>query len=82
MSDMLHLKTIQLLSTPQAATRIGVRPATMRTWRSQGRGPKWVSAGRLVRYDIQDIDRWISEHRFQDTISARIAREKEMEAAR
>jgi transposase-like protein len=38
------------LSNEQTATILGVKPETLATWRSQGRGPKYRKTGRHVEY--------------------------------
>lgn len=45
-----------LLSTVQAATRLGLRPCTLEKWRCVGGGPLYVKLGRAVKYRTVDID--------------------------
>jgi hypothetical protein len=40
--------------------RTGLPVATLRTWRSLGRGPRYIKVGRRVLYDIAAVDRWLS----------------------
>ena len=48
------------LSTAQAAARIGVTPATLRSWRFRGKGPAYhKSSPRRVFYLATDVDEWI-----------------------
>lgn len=47
-----------LLTTEQAAAWLGVQPYTLRRWRSDGRGPRWVRVGRLSRYRLDDLAAW------------------------
>ena len=44
-----------LLSTPEAATKLGVSPATLVDWRFRRKGPKYTKIGRLIRYRDQDL---------------------------
>lgn len=48
-----------LLNDVQAAPLLGVRPATLRSWRSRGIGPDYHKLGpgtrSAVRYDVADI---------------------------
>ncbi|MGW0821777.1 helix-turn-helix domain-containing protein [Streptomyces sp. NPDC002845] len=45
---------------PGIATRLGVRPGTIRTWRNQGRGPRtWRLNGRIVS-SIADIEKYLA----------------------
>jgi excisionase family DNA binding protein len=54
---------IRLLKTKDAAEYLGLSVRTLENWRYQGRGPKCVLMGRTVRYDLQDLDAWVSSHR-------------------
>ena len=46
-----------LLNTRQVAKRYGVRAQTVRRWRVEGQGPKFVRiGGRLIRYRIEDLE--------------------------
>lgn len=57
---------INLISTKQTAAALGVKLQTLRAWRMQGRGPRYVRLGdnRLgrVAYRPEDIAAWIEEH--------------------
>ena len=44
----------------EAAGYIGVKPATLRTWRSRGKGPRFVKIGRGVWYMRRDLDAFIA----------------------
>lgn len=50
------------LNTYEAADRLGVAPATLRTWRAQGRGPVPYKFHRAVFYKADDLSTWIDEH--------------------
>ncbi len=60
----------KLLSTVEAAPLIGVEPKTAENWRSLGLGPKFIRAGRLVKYDPDDIAAWLSARRVSSTSEA------------
>lgn len=58
-----------LLTEQEAARLIGVKPATLKVWRSKSRragrliGPRWVEpagegATRIIRYRIADLEAW------------------------
>jgi excisionase family DNA binding protein len=49
------------LDVKEAAAYIGISPATLRLWRTQGRGPHYFKAGRLIRYRVVDLDAWIAK---------------------
>ncbi|SMP42452.1 Helix-turn-helix domain-containing protein [Desulfonatronum zhilinae] len=43
-----------------AAARLGLSVKTLRAWRLQGRGPRYLKLGRAVRYLVQELDAWAS----------------------
>lgn len=49
--------------TDTVASFLGMRPSTLRTWRSTGRGPNFVRFGdgarQTVRYRLVDIERYV-----------------------
>lgn len=49
--------------TDVAAHFLGMRPSTLRTWRSTGRGPNFVKFGdgarQTVRYRLVDLERYV-----------------------
>jgi excisionase family DNA binding protein len=47
----------------EAAARLGLKVATLRAWRHQGRGPAFVRLGRAVRYLATDIHEFLIAHR-------------------
>lgn len=50
-----------LLTTPEAATYLGISPKTLETWRSTGRqAVPYVRVGRLIRYRMRDLDEWMA----------------------
>lgn len=53
----------QPLTESEAAARLGLKVATLRAWRHQGRGPAYVRLGRAVRYLTTDIDDFIHSNR-------------------
>lgn len=58
---MHALNPNSLLSTSQAAHYLDCSLDTLRRWRRQNRGPKFVRLGsrRLVRYQVQDLDAFV-----------------------
>ncbi|MEU9074591.1 helix-turn-helix domain-containing protein [Kitasatospora sp. NPDC048538] len=51
------------LRTEEAAALIGIRPKTLRNWRSQGKGPRPIRLGRVggrVRYRLSDVGTFLS----------------------
>lgn len=57
------------LTENEAALRLGLKVATLRAWRHQGRGPAFVRLGRAVRYLSIDIDEYLSSNRHSPTRS-------------
>lgn len=54
---------IQPLTESEAATRLGLKVATLRAWRQKGKGPAYVRLGRAVRYLMTDVDDFIQSNR-------------------
>ena len=56
----------RLLTERQAAKYIGgASPNTMRDWRDKGIGPDYLKLegnDKMIRYDVADLDKWITEH--------------------
>ena len=48
-----------LLIPEQAAAYLSVKLQTLANWRSEGRGPKFVRVGKLIRYRLGALDAWI-----------------------
>ena len=61
--------TPRLLTEAEAAKFLGVSRQFLRKSRMDGHrtghadAPLWVKSGRMIRYAIEDLDRWISDHR-------------------
>jgi predicted DNA-binding transcriptional regulator AlpA len=50
------------LTPIKAARYLGISEASLRFWRSEGRGPRFYRAGKkLIRYRRVDLDAWIDE---------------------
>jgi len=52
--------TTRLVTTPQAAEILGVKPNTLEGWRIRGEGPSFRKIGRLVKYVESDLIAYIS----------------------
>ncbi len=50
-----------LLSTEQLSDYLQVPVPTLTTWRSRGAGPRYVKAGKLVRYRVADVEAWLQK---------------------
>lgn len=49
------------LTTAQLAERLQMSPATLRYWRHKRTGPPGVKLGRVVRYSVAEVDKWLAE---------------------
>jgi hypothetical protein len=48
------------MDTPGAAVYLGCQPATLKTWRARGEGPRYrIMSGKLVRYHRDDLDAFV-----------------------
>lgn len=55
-ADLEALRRKALLSTEEASRLYGVSCRTLAGWRCEGRGPRYVQDGKLVRYRHQDLE--------------------------
>jgi predicted DNA-binding transcriptional regulator AlpA len=51
-----------LLCEVQAADFLCLSPRTLQGWRLQGTGPRFVRAGRAIRYRRRDLLAWMDNH--------------------
>jgi predicted DNA-binding transcriptional regulator AlpA len=52
------------MSESELARKASVSIAVLRKWRREGRGPRFLKLGRLVRYLVGDVDIWLHSHAF------------------
>ena len=50
------------MSESELARKASVSIAVLRKWRREGRGPRFLKLGRLVRYLVGDVDIWLHSH--------------------
>ncbi len=66
-----------LLTSPQAAERLGLKPQTLRKWRCQGAGPRFVRLGTGPRaracYRLADLEAWLDARSFSSTAEETVA---------
>jgi hypothetical protein len=59
-----------VISSKEAAIKLGIRPQTLRVWRLKGIGPRYIRygghMGRVV-YRITDIEDWLTGRTFDST---------------
>ena len=61
---MLITEKDRLLSTDELAEILGLSPATLRTWRWSGVGPKYFRLNGIagpVRFRQEDVESWLNE---------------------
>lgn len=67
---------MHLLNTREAAALLGIAPVTLRIWRTQGRGPRYIKTGDSaqapVGYEVEDIEAWKAERKFTSTSAATV----------
>ncbi len=63
MGTKTHAGEAHLLDCNPAADYLGLSPITLADWRVQGKGPKYIKLGRRVKYDVADLDTFISENK-------------------
>jgi predicted DNA-binding transcriptional regulator AlpA len=47
----------------EASQYIGMSRPWLRLQRMHGTGPAYIRIGRAIRYDVRDLDVWLSSHR-------------------
>ena len=57
----------ELFRSPRAAEYLTLSKQTLETWRTQGRGPKYLKIGRSVVYRRSDLDEWANTQARQST---------------
>ena len=50
-----------LLKEGEVASWLNIRLATLRRWRFEGRGPKFLKLGSAVRYRSADVQEWLQK---------------------
>jgi excisionase family DNA binding protein len=55
--------TQKKLTTDDAAKYLGVDPSWLYRLRADGSGPRFFKFGRVIRYDVADLDAWTEAHK-------------------
>jgi predicted DNA-binding transcriptional regulator AlpA len=55
------------LATPEAAAYVGLGKSTLDKLRLTGGGPKFITLGRRVVYDVADLDAWAESRKRTST---------------
>lgn len=59
LAEMTSKDRVELLTSREAALRMGIRPNTLEIWRVKGIGPIYLKVGRAVRYVESDVVDWL-----------------------
>ncbi|HZG10154.1 MAG TPA: helix-turn-helix domain-containing protein [Allosphingosinicella sp.] len=65
--------TVLAVDTEGAAACLGMAVSTLEKLRVTGGGPRYVKAGRAVRYRIVDLEAYLAERVVESTSQARAA---------
>ena len=60
------LEDLRMLNSSELSEIIGIKSATLRSWRKRGFGPNFIKADGLkgqVRYMVKDVRTWIESKR-------------------
>lgn len=63
----------ELLTTPEAANILRLKPGTLSKWRWSGDGPTFIKIGAAVRYEPADIQDFIETNRKESTTQSDVA---------
>jgi excisionase family DNA binding protein len=68
---LIHKQTtggnVVRLIVKEAADYVRLTKSTLDQWRTAGKGPRFIKAGRKVLYDVADLDRWLEAHKQKST---------------
>jgi hypothetical protein len=73
MSEAEQARTIQLLSTPEAAAVLRVKPQSLRVMRIRGTSPRFVRVGNRVFYEAAALAEYLDARTFSSTAAAKAA---------
>jgi predicted site-specific integrase-resolvase len=57
------MKTVQLLTSKRVAEILSIPEGTLRYWRATGIGPVWHKLEGSIRYDSEDVFRYVENNR-------------------
>ena len=57
------MKTPHLLKSKEVAHMLSIPEGTLRYWRNVGIGPVWHKLEGSVRYDVDDVSRYVEKNR-------------------
>lgn len=59
-AHLAELRQKHALSDVEVSELYGWAPSTLRRWRCEGIGPKFIKDGRMIFYRVTDLDAYIS----------------------
>ena len=57
------MKTPQFLKSKSVAAMLEIPEGTLRYWRNVGLGPVWHKLEGSIRYDFEDVSRYVEKNR-------------------
>jgi predicted DNA-binding transcriptional regulator AlpA len=64
------MNSLNVLTTEQASTVVGLAPSTLAKLRLNGNGPTYCKLGRRVVYRRADLETWLQARATRDTTDA------------
>jgi predicted DNA-binding transcriptional regulator AlpA len=49
------------LTEKKTSDRIAVSKSALRKWRREGLGPPYVKLGRMIRYPLRELEKWMNK---------------------
>jgi len=59
---------MQTLTESEVAHALKCTKAALRRWRREGRGPRFIRIGRLVRYRVLDVENFLEKNASRDRL--------------
>ena len=57
----------RMLTEKQVATMLSITQQTLRNWRQQNKGPKYVKVGGSIRYRYTDVELYLEKNAVETT---------------
>lgn len=67
--QVLQVPASPFLTEVEAAAYLRLSPKTLTKWRSIGRGPRFTKIGRLPRYRLADLEKWLSRYESDEEVA-------------
>lgn len=67
MTDLITKTNRPKVRTGGAASYSGLAESTLEKLRVSGDGPRYIRVGRVVVYDLDDLDEWLNSHKRNST---------------